>query len=378
MQFTPAVVAVPAGVSLRWLGTPAFPNDVVTLGALDDIFNDPAGLVLAAPLYINIPTGLGNIAGDEQISAVFTVPDANMEHLVLKSYRISNGTAHDTAVTMIHRVVDTTAHAFLALATGDSAFPVGWGLGYGAGGSGNYQLWSNPNGNMGTNPPATGYTLQLLGNNMANGANGTQVAALRLTGSFGGGMAWEDGVNTTGIWMASGTWILGTNNGGGAAGGLTPRITVSTSSGDVDLGGTVYCNDLHTDRGDHTGVVFLGNQSGGGRYIYYNGTYFEFQGAPVVLTAGTVSASGFIVTSKRELKTDIEYCAHGALDRIMNIPLYEFSFKHDEHKRRHVGTMVDELIGRYTDGEGVIMENIVFDMLQAIKELERKITPRRH
>lgn len=41
----------------------------------------------------------------------------------------------------------------------------------------------------------------------------------------------------------------------------------------------ITCGDITTSREDTTGVIYLGDQSGGARYLYYNGTYYVIQGA---------------------------------------------------------------------------------------------------
>lgn len=46
-----------------------------------------------------------------------------------------------------------------------------------------------------------------------------------------------------------------------------------------DVNGNCYLRDIYAHRLDTTGVIFLGNQTGGSRYLYYNGTYYTMPGA---------------------------------------------------------------------------------------------------
>ncbi len=43
----------------------------------------------------------------------------------------------------------------------------------------------------------------------------------------------------------------------------------------------IYASDIYTDRDDETGVIYLGDQSGGDRYLYYDGTFYRMPNATI-------------------------------------------------------------------------------------------------
>ncbi|MGO4619033.1 hypothetical protein AB4Z34_05325 [Ensifer sp. 2YAB10] len=72
-----------------------------------------------------------------------------------------------------------------------------------------------------------------------------------------------------------------------------------TIQGGVDTGtGAIKSGDITASRGDISGVLFLGNQSGGGRYLYYNTSgFYELPGANLRVGSATIQTDGNIVFS---------------------------------------------------------------------------------
>jgi len=86
--------------------------------------------------------------------------------------------------------------------------------------------------------------------------------------------------------------------------GGTAVLTVTPSSWTLAVAGTINgsltAGDIHTNRGNNTGVIYLGNSSG--QYLYFDGTNFQLTGANVNLSNGitvngTCSVNGTLQVS---------------------------------------------------------------------------------
>jgi len=87
--------------------------------------------------------------------------------------------------------------------------------------------------------------------------------------------------------------------------------------------------------------------------------------------SGSVTSPDFVETSTRELKSDIVSVEAGALDRIQALDVKEYKF--DGSDRKRVGVIAEEVDQRYSvNGNSVSLTSIIFDLVQAVKELAAK------
>jgi hypothetical protein len=85
-----------------------------------------------------------------------------------------------------------------------------------------------------------------------------------------------------------------------------------------------------------------------------------------------ITAVDFIETSTRELKSEIVDVEAGAIDRIKSLGVKEYKF--DGSDRKRVGVIAEEVDPRYSvDGTAVSLTAIIFDLVQAVKELEQRL-----
>jgi hypothetical protein len=64
------------------------------------------------------------------------------------------------------------------------------------------------------------------------------------------------------------------------------------------LNADVSFRDITASRGDASGVVWLGNQSQGGRYVFYNGAEYQMPGANLWVAGHFRSGNGYFVTDQ--------------------------------------------------------------------------------
>lgn len=131
------------------------------------------------------------------------------------------------------------------------------------------------------------------------------------------------------------------------------------------LSGATFTGDITTYRAgaQTTGVIYLGNNSGT-RYLYYDGTNYQLNGA-------SVYATGFGISSERRLKQDIVPMTEGALDRVKQWQLYEYAYK-EQPKRRVIGMMAEEADRRVSTGKNIDLHSALFELAAAVQELARE------
>jgi hypothetical protein len=158
----------------------------------------------------------------------------------------------------------------------------------------------------------------------ADGDATSNVAALSLVGSYGGGLKLADsGGNIDAmVYTQSGQFVIGMTTSGGASQGA--QFVMDRATGDAAFSGTVTTPDV-------------------------------------------------IETSAREVKDNIVAAESGALDRILALSVKEFEFRADGSRRKRVGVIADEVSSRYSvNGQGVSLTNLLFDLVKAVQELAAK------
>lgn len=228
--------------------------------------------------------------------------------------------------------------------------------------------------------PWTFYTLMVTGNNANNGVSGSGAMALRVLGSFGGGIGMEDGAATWAQWMASGKMYQGVSSGGGAGAitrmlrwnldGGQPRLTIEnlgvTGAGLwFDGSATAERFFLGVEAGTDTGFRLYSASGGTNVYQYSSAT------GQTTFAAGQVNAPAFNATSRRELKEHIRRVKRGALARVMTWDLYEYDYV--KGPKRQIGPMAGEIDARIADDESVNLKNAVFELAAAVQELSRRV-----
>lgn len=138
--------------------------------------------------------------------------------------------------------------------------------------------------------------------------------------------------------------------------------------------GTFQSGDINTNRGNSSGAIFLGDQSGGGRYLYYDGTNYIFPTAVVAvnrlstgLTAGgpyqlvcrdTTFGSLNDCSSSQAYKHDITAFSDSdysnVLQKITNTNIYNYQFNGDPNNVQHYGIISEHTPTEltYTDQNG--------------------------
>ena len=115
----------------------------------------------------------------------------------------------------------------------------------------------------------------------------------------------QDGANRLNITATTGLFINGNvawhagNDGSGSGldadhlrgfGPTTGRTANTIVLRDASAG--FQSGDITTHRGNTTGVIFLGDQTGGGRYLHYDGTQYYMPSAALVVDGAVRSGSG--------------------------------------------------------------------------------------
>lgn len=194
--------------------------------------------------------------------------------------------------------------------------------------------------------------------------------AVTTTGSFGGGYVMADGSGRVAMWTdGSGTSF---KVGIGTTSGVITRFNVDANGANIIASTTNTC------------YLYLSNSTNGERYRIAAGSdrsiYFSNDGGSssqliidgttdAATFSGSVTASGGFQMSSRELKTDIKPVKDGALARIMALDVKEFVYKNDPETHQ-VGVIAEETDERYSDGKKVNTSALLFDLVQAVKELQ--------
>jgi hypothetical protein len=118
------------------------------------------------------------------------------------------------------------------------------------------------------------------------------------------------------------------------------------------------------------GAAHIGTISNHGFVIRTNNTaQLTFAAGGDAEFTGSVTSPDFVETSTRELKSEIVDVEAGAIDRIKALGVKEYKF--DGSDRTRVGVIAEEVGQRYSvGGKAVSLTAIIFDLVQAVKELE--------
>lgn len=131
--------------------------------------------------------------------------------------------------------------------------------------------------------------------------------------------------------------VLGFGTGAAAADVLLARMSGGSYGTGLDLAGAnVKARDYYSIRATATnGVIFLGDQSGGARYLFYNGTNYVMPGVDLIL-------NGVTVTSDRARKDRIRDAGPvaAAFDRLA---VRRYTHRDDPAGRERLGLVADEV-----------------------------------
>ena len=139
-------------------------------------------------------------------------------------------------------------------------------------------------------------------------------------------------------------------------------------------------NYTHTSINVASSYKFYYNSSNG--YVYANG----FSATSNIIASGTISACVFNATSDKRLKTDILPWPEtiSASELINKINIYEYKFKSDKNKEKHIGVIAQELQELDINGFNFVSENedgylsvkegkLVYLLIKAVQEQNKKI-----
>jgi hypothetical protein len=106
-------------------------------------------------------------------------------------------------------------------------------------------------------------------------------ASLIISGSYGGGLTFQDNAYRASIWTSNADLLFGSGDASAAA-----RLLLNGSGGSHAFFGslTLVSGDLHLSRNNNTGYIIYGNQ---------DSAYFGYNGSSFIASGGPISAPGF-------------------------------------------------------------------------------------
>ena len=148
------------------------------------------------------------------------------------------------------------------------------------------------------------------------------------------------------------------------------------AGGQMTNGARIYpaTNSLYIGRSDNAGWVYMSDmcsQSGADYWNIYTNGKAGF--------ANTVTASNFITSSDRRLKTNIHEISSDKLSNSLNLNFVEFDYKNnDNHSAGHVAQEVREVLPEFVHGKETETEHLSVDYTGLhsvqIKALKDKVT----